>query len=137
MIRIALLYGFAMAALIGAADAGWLIRLSDYVQEWPHLDKVLHFTLYGVLALLANLAVLSPGRWSTLRSIVTGSAFVLIVATAEEYSNQFVAVRDYSLGDLVANYLGVMVVGVLPLLPWLFLPRRVAQEEMAQPPADS
>ena len=137
MIRIALLYGFAMAALIGAADAGWLTRLSDVVQEWPHLDKVLHFTLYGVLALLANLAVLGTGRWSPLRSIVTGSVLVLIVATAEEYSNQFIDVRDYSLGDLAANYLGILVVGVLPLVPRLLVSRRVARAEAALPRARS
>ena len=137
MIRIALLYAIAMAALVCAADAGWLLRLTDFVHDWPHLDKVIHFTLYGVLALLANLAILGTGRWSALRSIVTGSVLVLIVATVEEYSNQFVAIRDYSLGDLAANYLGILVVGVLPLVPRLLAPRRVARAEAAQARAHS
>ena len=137
MIRIALLYAIAMAALVCAADAGWLLRLADFVHDWPHLDKVIHFTLYGVLALLANLAILGTGRWSALRSIVTGSVLVLIVATVEEYSNQFVAIRDYSLGDLAANYLGILVVGVLPLVPRLIVSRRVARAEAAQARAHS
>ena len=46
---------------------------------------------------------------------------MLIVATAEEYSNLFVPRRDWSLGDLTANYLGVACLGLLPLWrPQLF-----------------
>ena len=87
--------------------------------------------LFGLLALVINLALV--GRSTSLRrTIVTGSAIALIVATVEEYSNRFIAVRDWSLGDLAANYLGVLCLGVLPFLPWMLADREAnADAELA------
>jgi VanZ family protein len=135
MIRIAILYAVALVALIAVADAGWLPHVAERIHDLPHCDKVLHFAMYGLLALVTNLALLSGTRWPTLRTIVLGTTAVLIVATVEEYSNQFVAVRDYSLGDLAANYLGIFVIGVLPLIPRLAATRDAAAHESATPPA--
>ena len=67
-----------------------------------------------MLALVANLSLASRRKRSLARAIVIGSIFVLIVATAEEYSNRFFLRRDWSLGDLTANYLGVACLGLLP-----------------------
>jgi polysaccharide biosynthesis protein VpsQ len=115
MIRIALVYVALLAALIVAADVGWLPRFAERLHDLPFGDKVGHFLMFGGLALVANLALASRGRRSLARAIVIGSILVLIVATAEEYSNKFVPMRDWSLGDLTANYLGVACLGVLPL----------------------
>jgi VanZ family protein len=115
MIRIALAYVALFAASVVAADAGWLPRFAERLHDLPFGDKVLHFTMFGLLALVANLALASCGKRSLARAIVVGSLFVLIVATAEEYSNRYLVQRDWSLGDLTANYLGVVCLGLLPL----------------------
>jgi VanZ family protein len=115
MIRIAVAYTALLVAVIFAADTGWLPRLVERVHDLPFCDKVLHFLLFGGLALVANLAFASRGRRSLARAIVIGSILALIVATAEEYSNRYFVRRDWSLGDLTANYLGVVCLGMLPI----------------------
>ncbi len=132
MIRIALAYVAALVAIIFAADAGWLPRFVARFHDLPYGDKALHFLLFGGLALVANLALASRGRRSLARAIVIGSILVLIVATAEEYSNKFVPRRDWSLGDLTANYLGVVCLGMLPL--W---PRQLSSRPRSAEPNDS
>ena len=117
MIRIALVYVALLMAIIFSADAGWLPRFVERLHDLPLGDKALHFLLFGGLALVANLALASRGRRSLARAIVIGSILVLIVSTAEEYSNKFLPRRDWSLGDLTANYLGVVCLGALPLWP--------------------
>jgi VanZ family protein len=115
MVRIALAYASLLTAVIVAADAGWLPRVAERVHDLPYCDKLLHFLLFGVLALVANLALASRGKHSLAGASVIGSMFVLIVATAEEYSNLYFLRRDWSLGDLTANYVGVACLGMLPL----------------------
>jgi VanZ family protein len=108
---------------------------AQHLHDLPFGDKVIHFTLFGLLALVANLALASRGRRPLARAIVMGSLIVLFVATAEEYSNKFVAGRDWSLGDLTANYLGVACFGMLPLWwPQLFTR---TEPTSADPPAAS
>jgi hypothetical protein len=127
MIRIALAYLAALGCIVVAADAGWLPQFAERLHDLPHGDKVLHFLLFGGLALVANLALAKHRPNSFARAIVTGSMLVIIVATAEEYSNQYLALRDWSLGDLTANYLGIVCLGMLPLWrPQLFC--RITQE---------
>jgi polysaccharide biosynthesis protein VpsQ len=128
MLRIALTYGALLAAIVVAADTGWLPHFAERLHDLPFGDKVIHFTLFGLLALAANLALASRGKRSLARAIVLGSIFVVVIATAEEYSNLFVSRRDWSLGDLTANYLGVACLGLLPLWrPQLF--RRSTDDE--------
>jgi VanZ family protein len=134
MIRIAILYAAALAAIVVAADADWLPHFAQHLHHLPYLDKVGHFTLYGLLALFANLALASSGRWTAVRAIVIGTTVVLAVATLEEYSNRFVAVRDWSLGDLAANYLGILCLGVLPLVLRRMASHGDSVGEVARPP---
>jgi VanZ family protein len=134
MIRIAILYAAVLAAIIVAADANWLPPIVQQFHYLPYLDKVGHFTLYGLLALFANLALLSSGRWTAVRAIVIGTTAALTIASLEEYSNRFVAVRDWSLGDLAANYLGILCLGLLPLVLRRIATRGDSVGEVAQPP---
>lgn len=115
MIRLALAYAAVFAAMVFAADADRLPRFAQYLHDLPYGDKVIHFTLFGLLALVANLALASHGRRSLARAASLGSILVLAIATAEEYSNVFLPSRDWSLGDLTANYLGVACIGLLPI----------------------
>lgn len=138
MIRIALAYAALLATVVLAADTGRLPQFAQQLHDLPYGDKVAHFTMFGLLALAANMALASRARRSLVRAIVIGSVFVLIVSTAEEYSNRFVATRDWSLGDLAANYLGVACIGLLPLWrPQLFSPTANGGEDDSSSPHDA
>jgi hypothetical protein len=126
MIRIALAYAALFVVMVVAADAGWLPRFAEWLHDLPYCDKAVHFVMFGTLALVANLALASRGNRSLGRAIVIGSIFAMIVATAEEYSNRYFMMRDWSLGDLAANYLGVACLGMLPLWQRQIVPRDAA-----------
>jgi len=124
MLRITLLYAMLILAVVLLADSGRLPRMAQSVHDLPHADKVIHFSIFGTLALCLNLALASNRRWSVTRAIVTGSILVAAASTLDETTNLLVAYRTWSLGDLSANYLGVVCLGVVPMLGW----RRPASE---------
>jgi VanZ family protein len=111
---ITLLYAAMLATILVLADARLLPAFAQPLRDTPGLDKAIHFGMFGVLALLVNLSLVHRGKWPLAGAIVTGSMIVAVLATAEELSNLLVATREYSVGDLAANYLGVLCVGVLP-----------------------
>ncbi len=100
----------------------------------PHDDKIAHFFLVGALALCVNLnlslASFSVGK----RKILKGSLFLLIFVTFEETSQLLFPWRSFSLGDLFANYAGILCFGraaiylvehkasILPRLPRVLAP---------------
>jgi VanZ family protein len=114
MTRLALAYAFGILVLLVLADFGVLRPVTDALAGLNHLDKVVHFAMYGSLAFVVNWALVGRAGWSLLRAIVTGSSIVMIASTVDEYSNLLVPVRGWSLADLAANFLGIVCVGVLP-----------------------
>ena len=82
----------------------------------PYLDKVLHFVLLGGASFLARRAT-GDARVTPLR-LPTGPVVVGLVATIEECAQKFSPSRTFSVGDLAANLLGVVVFG------WLGWPSR-------------
>ena len=118
MIRITLVYALGLTALLLMVDFGSLHSVALYVNQLPVVDKVIHFCMFGLLALLANASLVRRPRWRMVGAIATGSILVLIASTVEECSNLFVACRSWSLADLAANYLGVVCLGILPLVAW-------------------
>jgi VanZ family protein len=76
----------------------------------PYADKAGHFILYGILALLMNLTLsrsfpLHSRKWV---AVVSGLILALLIGL-EEWSQQYFANRTFSLADLGASYLGVIV----------------------------
>jgi VanZ family protein len=118
MVRLALAYAALLAATVVAANTGHLPSFAQYLHDLPGGDKVLHFLMFGTLALVANLALVASGKRPLARTIATGCLITATIATFEEFTNQFVPARDWSLGDLAANYLGVVCLGVLPFYWW-------------------
>jgi len=101
--------------IIVLADTGNLGILA-VVYRIPYADKVGHFILYGILALLINLTVFrsvpSQGRkWVT---IFSGVVLALLIGL-EELSQQHFSSRTFSLSDLGASYLGVIFFSWLAL----------------------
>jgi VanZ family protein len=129
MTRITLLYAAALATILVLADARLLPAFVAHINELPVVDKVIHFSMFGILALLVNLSLVRRGKWPLAGAIITGGMIVAVLATAEELSNLLVTAREYSLGDLTANYLGVLCVGVLPL--WTLHRKRTAAADPA------
>jgi len=118
MIRVTLLYVSLILGVVFLADSGHLPRSIQRIHDLPHVDKLIHFSIFGSLALCFNLTLASNRRWSVTRAIVIGSIVVLMLSTLEEGTNMWVPYRDWSLGDLTANYLGVLCLGVVPMLGW-------------------
>ena len=118
MTRLVLLYALLLLAVVWAADTGHLPIFAERIHRLPYVDKVVHFLMFGLLALGVNLSLAERHSWSLVRTIVTGGIFVAIVASLDETSNLVVTNRNWSLGDLAANYAGVLCVGIVPLLGW-------------------
>jgi VanZ family protein len=114
--RLALGYASVLVVFLLLADIGTLRPAGRWVNAHPPLDKLIHFLMYGGLALLVNAALAQRTRWSLVRAIATGSIVVAIASTVEEYSNLLTIARGWSLGDIAANYLGIICLGILPLV---------------------
>jgi VanZ family protein len=114
MTRLALGYAAGIFVFLMLADFGALRPVITFLAEYRHLDKVVHFFMYGSLALVVNVALAGRPNWSLPRAIATGSMIVLIASTLDEYSNLLVPQRGWSPADLAANYLGIALLGVLP-----------------------
>lgn len=127
-------YVLALGYLVVLADRGELEPWLLWLHSLPLGDKTLHLLLAGTLCLVANLTLVGrlPGRrWL---AIGLGTGLTLLGVTAEEFSNLLVVHRGFSLADLAANYLGVLFIGVLPVISWLALRQptpRIAANKMA------
>jgi VanZ family protein len=114
MTVLAIGYAVALFVVLLCADVGVLAPLAQHVNAYPVLDNVVHFFMYGGLALVVNAALARARRGTLTRAIVTGSVVVLIVATIEEYSNLLVPNRGWAVSDLTANLFGIVCLGILP-----------------------
>ena len=98
--------------LIVLADADLLPDFVNTIYDFPNGDKVGHFVLYGLLNFFITRAFLSSlptrrGGWVTLS---VGLILALFVAL-EELSQMFFSARTFSLLDLTASLLGIIVGG--------------------------
>jgi VanZ family protein len=80
----------------------------------PYVDKAGHFLLYGILALLINLTLFRSFPSRKRVAVISGLVLALLIGL-EEFSQQYFADRTFSLMDLSASYLGVI------LFSWLAL----------------
>jgi VanZ family protein len=121
-------YAAVLFLVLLGADFGALAPLGEYVNAYPVLDKSVHFLMYGGLAFVVNAALARRRHGSLAGRIATGSIIVLIAATVEEYSNLLVPCRGWAWSDLVANYVGIVCLGIVPVvcLPGLFRPQKLA-----------
>ena len=98
--------------LIVLADADLLPDFINAIYDFPNGDKVGHFVLYGLLNFFITRAFLSSlptrrGSWATLS---VGLILALFVAL-EEFSQKYFASRTFSLLDLTASLLGIVIGG--------------------------
>ncbi len=108
---ITVIYVFIIAGIVVLADVKstqYLLRFSGGI---PYFDKIAHFLLMGGFSFLVNLllSARSVSVWK-LRYLL-GSIIVLTVVTIEEFSQMFIGGRSFDVGDLVADYAGIMIFG--------------------------
>lgn len=110
------IYVFILAVIVLLADLNGTGYLLDFVGEISYGDKIGHFILTGLFALLLNLAFgLRKARVGVF-GFPLGSLIVAIVATLEECSQIYVGGRNFDGGDLIADYLGIFAFGILAAL---------------------
>lgn len=106
----ALLFAIFIVIIIVMADAGVLSRHLGFLYSYPYGDKAGHFILYGILALLLNLAFFRALPDQSPKPIAVKCVLVLaVLISLEEFSQQFFANRTFDLIDLTFSYLGILV----------------------------
>src|SRR5215207_3138569 len=102
------LFALFILLIIVLADTDRL-GILKLVNTLPLGDKVGHFILYGILALLINLTLFRsrPSQSRTSIAVISGAILALLI-WIEEFSQQYFSSRTYSLSDLIAGYLGVI-----------------------------
>ena len=103
-----ILFATFIGLIILLADTGNL-GILDLTNSIPHFDKVGHFVLYGILALLVNLTLFRsfPQKGRVWIAVASGLLLGLLIGL-EEWSQQLFVNRTFSLADLTASYLGVI-----------------------------
>jgi polysaccharide biosynthesis protein VpsQ len=106
---LAILFSLFILLIIVLADVGVLSRALRFLHAVPFGDKAGHFILYGVLALLINLALFRsrPDQNRIPILIKTGMILGLLIGL-EEFSQQYFANRSFDLLDLAFSYLGLV-----------------------------
>ena len=114
---LAVLFAVFILLIIVMADAGVLAQYLGFLYSYPFGDKVGHFVLYGILALLINLALFRsrPDQRPSLLAVKCGLILALLIGL-EEFSQQRFANRTFDLIDLTFSYLGVISFSALAVI---------------------
>jgi hypothetical protein len=95
------------------------IKGTEYLLGWfpkiPFSDKLGHFGLYGVLALLLNYALDFRNLQFSKLNWHVGSGIILTFAILEEFTQIFLDTRSFDFLDMAADIAGV----------WLFSTQRM------------
>ena len=88
---------------------------------FPHKDKVLHMTAYGVLAALFYRAcrVTWPGHLTPVQLLAVSVCFATLYGVSDEVHQAFVAVRQADGYDLLADFSG-SILGALGYMAMTF-----------------
>ena len=93
--------------LADAADYNFAFRLVGHI---PYGDKIAHAGLYGIMALLLNYGLNFKQVKHFGISLQRGALLVFIFATLEELTQYYIPSRTFDLGDLLADFVGVVLV---------------------------
>jgi len=110
-----IIYVGLILTLIFMVDQGKYVEFFMFIHQIPFADKIGHFILIGLLAFSINLSLQCSTITLMKRQILKGSFIVFIFITLEEGSQYFIASRQFDIGDLLANYLGILFFSWLAL----------------------
>ena len=114
--------------IIFQADAGANNVFINFAHSIPYGDKLGHIGLYGLLALLMSGALRFKVLQVAGRSVLVGSAAVLLFALGEELTQGMFKTRTLDVKDAVADVVGV--VGVSYLTLWLLARRAKRRKDL-------
>lgn len=114
-------FALMIVGIIALADSGsdmWLFQLDALI---PYGDKVAHFSLVGGLTFLLNLALSARQVTLAKRHWLLGSVLIFVIFTVEEFTQIGIASRTFDLGDLSADYVGILFFGRMAkaMVGWL------------------
>jgi polysaccharide biosynthesis protein VpsQ len=112
MKHIAFLFTVFIILTIILADAGALPPFIRKIYGIPYGDKAGHFVLFGLLNFFLTLTFTRSLHSLDPKRVAISVGFILALAiAAEEFSQLFIPRRTFSLLDLFAGYLGVILGG--------------------------
>ncbi len=106
---LALIYIIIIIVIIAMADSGQYGYVFKFVHQIPYSDKLGHFILIGLLALVVNLSLQCKKITVFNYSVLQGSAIVATLVMLEELSQFFIAHRSFDLMDLLFDFIGIFV----------------------------
>ena len=113
---LAFLFGLFIVGIIILANLGKLGVLG-FLYKIPYGDKVGHFILYGILALLIDLALFRSHPDLDRNRIVVRVALILaLLIGLEEFSQRYIPNRSFDLVDLAFSYVGVLFFSRLAII---------------------
>lgn len=107
------LFVLILILIVLVANLGLAPSLFGFLTRIPYGDKLGHFVLAGMFALLVNLWLRASRVRIGSMDVLKGSLIVLAIITVEEFSQLFLQFRGFSLIDLVFDYAGILVFGHL------------------------
>jgi len=96
--------------LADTADHNFAFRLIGHI---PYGDKLMHGLLYGIMALLLNYGLKFKAYKFLGFNLQLGAIIVLVFATIEEISQYWIPSRTFDLGDLLADFVGVILFSLI------------------------
>lgn len=95
--------------------------------DLPHLDKVVHAAMYGMLALLAAQSLTWSGRSHAPATLFWAPfVFAALYGLTDEIHQSLVPAREFDPLDLVANTFGAFAMQTFLCLGWWRMPWRAA-----------
>ena len=104
-----MLFALAFLAIILLADIGCMPPFLASLYSFPYGDVLGHFLLVGALAFLVNLGLSNKTVILRSKKILLGSLLLAVLMTLEELAQLFFPARTFSLLDLAASYLGILI----------------------------
>ena len=102
-----------LVSIVFLANQGRLSGISPVIERVPFGDALGHFVLMGAFAFLATGAFGERFFWLVRGRIPMGAALVCVVVLCEEVSQLFIDSRTFSMLDLAADFLGILLFGWL------------------------
>lgn len=99
--------------MIVFADRGKARAFFGWIDSFPLGDKAGHFFLIGVMAFLLNHALAFRTAPINRSRLQLGGLIVGVLITLEEFSQLWFSSRTFDTGDLLANWIGVLVAELL------------------------
>lgn len=117
---------YIILVIMYCAGIFWLSSKPITIEEGiPHLDKVAHLGLYGVLAALVSLGMYRSGRaYSFRQQFHIPWIFAACYGISDEIHQYFVPLRTFDMLDLTANTIGALLAQVVLCYGWWYLSPR-------------